>query len=76
MQLRRAYKYNKKKNKKKINSFNSCLSKLKHIAYTSITRRVARIFRVGVGVGVRSYKLVGGSGGMLPRENFRNFEMP
>ena len=22
------------------------------------------------------YKLVGGSGGMLPRENFRNFEMP
>ena len=23
-----------------------------------------------------TYKLVGGSGSMLPRENFRNFEMP
>ena len=45
-------------------------------------RRVARIFRWGGGGGVRFENeriqtcRGEGSGGMLPREHFRNFEMP
>ena len=41
-----------------------------------LCRCVARIFRGGVGYiwAVKIQTVVGGSGGMLPRENFRNLE--